>query len=121
MFHSRYPFLSYHTMLLEIESSCYSKAATDPQWQVAMCLEFEALLFNKTWTLCPRPSQQHVINNKWVYKIKRKADGSVDRLKARLVAKEFEQTSRLDYYDTFSSVIKPSTIQVILALTMYFN
>jgi hypothetical protein len=86
-----------------------------------MCMEFEALLSNKTWTLCPRPSHQHVIHNKWVYKIKRKSDGVVDRFKARLVAKGFEQKFGIDYIDTFSPVIKPSTIRVILALVVYFN
>jgi hypothetical protein len=86
-----------------------------------MCIEFEALLSNKTWTLCRRPSHQHVIHNKWVYKIKRKSDDAVDRFKARLVAKGFEQTSGIDYTDTFSPVIKPSTIRVILALAVYFN
>jgi hypothetical protein len=54
-----------------------------------MAAEYEALLFNGTWTLCPRPTNQHVIYCKWVYKIKRKADGSVERFKARLVAKGF--------------------------------
>jgi hypothetical protein len=121
MFHSRYPILNFHTMLPETEPSCYSKAASDPRWQAAMSLEFEALISNKTWILCPRPSHQHVIHNKWVYKIKRKSDGAVDRLKARLVAKGFEQTSGVDYTDTFSPVIKPSTIRVILALAVYFN
>ncbi len=58
-----------------------------------MKAEFEALLSNGTWTLCSRPPNQHVIHNKWVYKIKRKADGSVERFKARLVAKGFEQQS----------------------------
>jgi hypothetical protein len=121
MFHSRYPLLNFHTMFLETEPSRYSKVASDPRWQASMSLEFGALISNKTWILCPRPSHQHVIHNKWVYKIKRKLDGAVDRLKARLVAKGFEQTSGVDYTDTFSPVIKPSTIRVILALAMYFN
>ena len=121
MFHSRYPLLSYHTMLSEIGPSCYSKSTNDPRWPASMCLEFEALLSNKTWTLCPRPSHQHVIHNKWVYKKKRRSDGVIDRFKARLVVKGFEQTSGLDYIDTFSLVIKPSTIRVILALAIYFN
>jgi hypothetical protein len=121
MFHSRYPLLNFHTMFPEIEPSCYSKATSDPRWQAAMSLEFEALISNKTWILCPRASHQHVIHNKWVYKIKRKSDGAVDKLKARLVAKGFEQTSGVDYTDTFSPVIKPFIIRVILALAVYFN
>jgi hypothetical protein len=121
LFHSKYPLLSFHSMLPESEPTCYSKATPDPRWQDAMCLEFQALISNKTWTLCPRPPHQHVLHNKWVYKIKRKADGAVDRFKARLVAKGFEQTSGVDYTETFSPVIKPSTIRIILALAVHFN
>jgi hypothetical protein len=47
-----------------------------------MGLEFDALLANGTWSLCPRPAQQNIVRNKWVYKIKRKPDGSVERFKA---------------------------------------
>ena len=52
-----------------------------------MKLEFDALMSNGTWTLCPRPPNHNIIRNKWVYTIKRKSDGSVERFKARLIAK----------------------------------
>lgn len=53
-----------------------------------------------------------------VYKIKRKADGSLDRYKARLVAKEFKQRYSIDYEDTFSPVAKAATIRVILSIVV---
>jgi hypothetical protein len=53
--------------------------------------EYNALMKNGTWHLVPFASGQNVIDCKWVYKIKRKADGTVDRYKARLVAKGFKQ------------------------------
>jgi hypothetical protein len=108
-------------MLTEIEPTCFTKAATDPRWRAAMAAEFEALISNGTWTLCPRPLKRHVIHNRWVYKIKQRADGSIDRFKARLVAKGFEQQNGVDYTETFSPVIKPSTIRIILALTVHFD
>jgi transposase InsO family protein len=121
LYHNRYPLLDYHSSFPEIEPSCYSKAAADPRWQAAMSAEFTALIDNKTWSLCPRPPNQHVIHNKWVYKIKRRADGSVERFKARLVAKGFEQQAGIDYTETFSPVIKPATIRLLLALAVNFN
>jgi hypothetical protein len=94
-------------------------ASPDPRWQAAMSTELLALISNGTWTLCPRPHNQHVIHNKWVYKIKRKADGSVERFKARLVAKGFEQQLGTDFTETFSPIIKPSTIRLILVIAMF--
>lgn len=54
--------------------------------------EFRALVSNKTWTLVPHDHSMPLVSNKWVFRVKQKADGTIDRYKARLVAKEFQQT-----------------------------
>jgi hypothetical protein len=117
-----YPnFQLYQATLPECEPVTYRQVASDPRWQAAMQLEFDALIQNGTWTLCPRPRMHNVIRNIWVFKVKRKANGSIDRFKARLVAKGFDQQSGINYTETFSPVIKASTIRVILALAVHFD
>jgi len=86
-----------------------------------MKAEFSALVSNHTWTLVPRPTNQKVVRNTWVFKLKQRADGTIDRYKARLVAKGFDQEAGVDFHETFSPVIKPATIRLVLALAVHFH
>lgn len=61
---------------------------------------------------------QNIIDCKWVYKVKRKSDGSIDPYKARLVTKGFKQHYGIDYEDTFSPVVKAATIRLVLSIAM---
>lgn len=93
-------------------------ALNNSHWRAAMDVEFQALVKNKTWHLVPQQQHKNVIGSKRVYKVKRKADGTIDRYKARLVAKEFKQRYGIDYEDTFSPVVKAATIRLILSLAV---
>jgi hypothetical protein len=55
--------------------------------------EFDALMINGTWSLYPRPLDKHIVRNKWVYKVKKRPDDSIEHFKARLVAKGYDQRS----------------------------
>lgn len=87
-------------------------------WKAAMDEEFKALHKNQTWKLVPCTSDMHVIGSKWVFKPKIKPDGSLDRLKARVVANGYHQVDGLDYTETFSPVIKPGTIRMFLTIAL---
>jgi hypothetical protein len=100
------------------EPCTIAEALGNSNWKKAMDVEYMALMKNKTWHLVPPERGRNVIDCKWVYKIKRKADGSIDRYKARLVAKGFKQRYGIDYEDTFSPVVKAATIRLVLSIAV---
>jgi histone deacetylase 1/2 len=100
------------------EPTSIGEALADPKWKAAMDEEYQALQHNNTWHLVPAGVGKNVIDCKWVYKVKRRADGSVDRYKARLVAKGFKQRYGIDYEDTFSPVVKAATIRLVLSIAV---
>jgi hypothetical protein len=81
----------------EVEPTCYSQAAKHLAWRDAMNSEFDALLHNGTWTLIPPTSTMNIVGCKWVFRLKRKADESID---------------------TYSHVIRPTTIRLVLSLAI---
>ena len=80
--------------------------------------EIQALKKNDTWDLVPRPINHNVVGCRWIFKTKLHANGSIECHKARLVAKGFSQIHGLDFEDTFSSVVHPATIRIILSIVV---
>ena len=74
-----------------------------------------------TWYDVPRPPDNNIVGSKWVFRVKRKADRSVDKYKARLVARGFTQIYRVDYFTTFSPVAKLASFRTILAIASRYN
>lgn len=60
---------------------------------------------------------QNLVGCKWVFRIKRKPDGTIEMYKARLVAKGFHQRPGIDFTKTFSPILKPRIIRIVLALS----
>jgi histone deacetylase 1/2 len=107
--------------LSSIEPTIVKSALTDPHWLQAMQAEYKALMDNNTWSLVPLPPHRKAIGCKWIFRVKENPDGSVNKYKARLVAKGFLQTPGFDFTETFSPVIKPVTIRIILTLAVTFH
>ena len=102
-----------------VEPKTYESAISGEQgelWKIASDEEMASILENDTWEVVKKPPNANIIDVKWVYKVKRDADGQVTRFKARLVAKGYKQIEGIDYTDVFAPVSKYTTIRVLMGL-----
>ena len=91
------------------EPLTFAKALTRPdaeKWRQAALEDLAAHQTNGTWTLVPRPPGSKVIGSKWVFKVKRNADGSIDRFMARLMAKGYNQWAEFNYLEVFAPTVR---------------
>ena len=97
-------------------------ASTDKHaWKIAMEEEMKSLHDNDVWDLVELPAGRKTVGCKWVFKEKVRADGNVDRYKARLVAQGFSQQYGLDYDETFSPVVRTESVRTLIALAAQKN
>ena len=82
----------------------------DPYWKEAINDEVESILQNHTWELVDLPPGSKPLGYKWIFKKKMKADGSIDKYKAKLVIKGYKKKKGFDYFDTYSLVTRISSI-----------
>jgi len=108
-------------LLTHSEPKNVKQALANPQWKAAMQEEFTAFQKNHTWSLVSLPPNRKAIGCKWVFRVKENSDGTINRYKARLVAKGFHQIHGFDFTETFSPVVKPINIRLILTLAVSYK
>lgn len=101
----------------EISLSEAMSGSEKDQWQNAMKEELKSFRDNDSWELVDRPKEGTVVKNKWVFKKKYNSEGEA-RFRARLVAKGFTQKKGIDFNETFSPVLRYSTLRLLLALSV---
>lgn len=100
----------------EALNSCESK-----HWRAAMQDEYDSFITNQCWTLVDLPKGKKPVKCKWIFTKKRGLNGELLRYKARLVAKGYSQKYGIDYTETFSPVVRYSTIRILLALAAQYD
>lgn len=104
---------------LSDEPQTVQEALSSPQkeeWEKAMNEEYRSMIEKEVWELVDRPKDQNVVKCKWVFKIKRNAAGNFERFKARLVARGYSQRHGIDFDETFSPVVRHSTMRLLFCL-----
>ena len=82
-----------------------------------MVEEYDSIVKNSAWEIVPRPVNKLVVGSRWIYKEKQVVDGSVEKYKAKFVARGFSQIRGIDYDETFAPIVRYSSIRSILALS----
>ena len=97
----------------------YKQAISDPEnalkWREAIMEEIQTLVGNGTWEELIPPQSANLVTTKWVFTVKLKVDGTIERFKARLVARGFSQQHGIDYTETFAPTVRMDTLRLFLA------
>lgn len=112
---------SFHSFVMSVtailvEPVYFHQVVKSTKWRATMDKEIAALEKNNTWTLTRLPFRKIPIGRKWVYRIKYNPNGTIERYKARLVAKRYTQKKGLNYSETFSPMTKSISVRMVLAL-----
>lgn len=91
------------------------------KWRDALHDELSSLIENHTWEFVQLPLGKSAIDSKWTFKTKRNAKGDIERCKARLVVKGYTQRYGIDYEETFSPIVRHSSIRLFLSLAVHFK
>ena len=104
------------TSILDSKPSSYEEAASQQFWREAMQEEYSSIMKNDVWEVVPRPEGKSVVTSRWLYKVKHAADGSIEKFKARFVARGFSQVEGVDYEETFAPVARYTSIRSIISI-----
>jgi hypothetical protein len=102
--------------LVEKEPTCFEEAVQEKEWMDAMPEEYQFIMKNNVREIVPRPKNKDVVSSKWIYKIKHATYKSIEKHKARFVARRFSQKEGIDYEETFAPVARCTSIRTIIAL-----
>jgi hypothetical protein len=92
-----------------------------PHWVEAIKAEGKSLQLHGTWTLVELPKGKKALTARWIFKVKYDENGNVERYKARLVIRGYEQEKYVDYEEIFAPVLRLDSVRVLLALVAFYD
>ncbi|GJZ04202.1 zinc finger, CCHC-type containing protein [Tanacetum coccineum] len=90
-------------------------------WKEEINDRMDSIMGSNTWVLADLPPGCKPLGCKWIFKIKLKVDGTIEKFKAILVIQDFRQKSGIDYFDTYAPVVRISTIRLLIAMESIHN
>ena len=97
--------------LVDKEPTCFEEAIKQKEWANEMVEEYQAIMKNDVWEVVPRPKDKSVVSSKWIFKTKHSIDGSIEKDKARFVARGFSQKEGIDYEEIFAPIARYTSIR----------
>jgi len=102
--------------IVQFKPCTFEEVVKQEVWKDAMNEEYELIMKNDVWDVVPRPKDKSMVTSKYLYKIKHGANGSVEKFKAKFVARGFSQKEGVDYDEILAPVARYTTIHLIIAL-----
>ena len=102
--------------IIDSEPTTYEETSMHQVWKDAMMEEYQSIMKNDVWEVVPRLEGKSVVTSKWIFKIKHGEYGSVEKHKAKFVARGFSQKEGIDYDETFVPVARYTSIRTIIAI-----
>jgi hypothetical protein len=110
-------YLALVTSIRDTEPQTFAQAVDHQVSREAMVEEYDSIVRNDVWDVVPRPVGKSFVTSRWLYKTKMVADGSIEKHKARFVARGFSQIEGVDYDETFAPAARYTSIRTIIAIT----
>jgi len=104
------------TSIVDSKPTSYEEAAIQEVWREAMVEEYASIIKNNVWEVVLRPEGKPVVTSRWLYMIKHVADGSIEKFKARFVARGFSQIEGVDYDETFAPITRYTSIRSLISI-----
>ena len=89
--HSYSGYVAFISKIIDFEPTIFEEANTLQVWKEAMQEEYNSIIKNNVWEVVSRPTKKSIVSSKWIFKLKNAVDGSIEKYKARFVARGFSQ------------------------------